>query len=174
MNSHQAMEKLDCSLVVKTIDMHTGGGPVRIAVSGYPDIIGDTILAKKQYAEQNADHVRRLLMQEPRGHDGMHGVMLVPCSDKEADMAVLFIHTQGRKLVTLLLYVGKLLWSGKNWANLVNRSYSPNFTSKSFSLESVLLYLQLICQYFALQFVHISPIANILPLQNFPRMVLQC
>ena len=127
MSSHQAMEKLDCSLVVKTIDMHTGGGPVRIAVSGYPEIIGDTILAKKQYAEQNADHVRRLLMQEPRGHDGMHGVMLVPCSDREADMAVLFIHTQGRKLVTLLLYVGKL-WSEKNWVILVNKSYPPIFT----------------------------------------------
>lgn len=127
MSSHQAMEKLDYSLVVKTIDMHTGGGPVRIAVSGYPEIIGDTILAKKQYAERNADHVRRLLMQEPRGHDGMHGVMLVPCSDREADMAVLFIHTQGKKLVALLLCVEKL-WSEKNWVNLVNKSYPPIFT----------------------------------------------
>ena len=108
MNSHQAMEKLDCSLVVKTIDMHTGGGPVRIAVSGYPEIIGDTMLDKKRYAEQNVDHVRRLLMQEPRGHDGMHGVMLVPCSNKEADMAVLFIHTQGKKPAALCILVQSL------------------------------------------------------------------
>ena len=99
MSSDQGIQKLNCSLVVKTIDMHTGGGPVRIAVSGYPEVVGDTILDKKHYAEQNLDHVRRLLMQEPRGHDGMHGVMLVPCDDKEADMAVLFIHTQGNNTI---------------------------------------------------------------------------
>lgn len=95
MSSHKRFQRLDCSLVIKTIDMHTGGAPVHIAVSGIPEVIGDTILDKKHYAEQNLDHIRRLLMQEPRGHDGMHGAMLVTCSDTEADMAVLFINTQG-------------------------------------------------------------------------------
>jgi len=98
MSTCQGIKKLNCSQVVKTIDMHTGGGPVRIVVSGYPEVIGDTMLDKKRYAEQNFDHIRRLAMQEPRGHDGMHGVMPVTCNDKEADMAVLFIHTQGNNL----------------------------------------------------------------------------
>ena len=99
MSSYPGNENLNCSMVVKVIDMHTGGGPVRIAVSGYPEVTGDTILEKKRYAEQNLDHIRRLLMQEPRGHEGMHGVMLVPCDKKEADMAVLFIHNQGNGIV---------------------------------------------------------------------------
>lgn len=95
MSGYKQIQKLVCSLIVKTVDMHTGGGPVRIAVSGYPEVIGSTMLDKKRYAEQNLDRIRRLLMQEPRGHDGMHGVIPVTCNDKDADMAVLFIHTQG-------------------------------------------------------------------------------
>ena len=36
------------SLTIRTIDMHTGGEPVRIITGGYPDILGETILDKRR------------------------------------------------------------------------------------------------------------------------------
>ena len=81
--------------VVKTTEMHTGGQPLRIAVSGYPDIIGDTILDKRRYVKENLDHLRKILMHEPRGHKEMYGVIPVKADIKEADMGVLFMHNEG-------------------------------------------------------------------------------
>ena len=80
---------------IRTVDMHTGGEPVRIVVSGYPDIPGATILAKRRYARDHLDHLRRLLMFEPRGHFDMYGVIPVTPSLAVADLAVLFMHNQG-------------------------------------------------------------------------------
>ena len=54
--------------------MHTGGEPVRIVTAGYPPIPGDTILDKRRYARERLDHLRKLLMFEPRGHFDMYGV----------------------------------------------------------------------------------------------------
>lgn len=75
--------------------MHTGGEPVRIVVDGYPPIEGPTILEKRQYARAHLDHLRRLLMLEPRGHDAMYGVIPVEPDHPEADVAVLFCHNEG-------------------------------------------------------------------------------
>ncbi len=80
---------------IRTTEMHTGGEPVRIVESGYPEIVGDTILAKRRYARENLDHLRRLLMFEPRGHADMYGVIPVEPSLPGADMAVLFMHNEG-------------------------------------------------------------------------------
>ena len=57
--------------------------------------MGDTILDKRHYAQQNLDHLRRALMLEPRGHKEMYGTILVEKDIQEADIAVLFIHNEG-------------------------------------------------------------------------------
>ena len=80
---------------VSTIEMHTAGEPVRIVTSGYPDLPGDTILAKRRYAHDHLDHLRRLLMFEPRGHFDMYGVIPVSPDHPDADLAVLFMHNEG-------------------------------------------------------------------------------
>jgi proline racemase len=80
---------------IRTTEMHTGGEPVRIVESGYPDIPGDTILAKRRYALENLDHLRKFLMFEPRGHYDMYGVIPVKPDLPEADLAVLFMHNEG-------------------------------------------------------------------------------
>ncbi|HLE39412.1 MAG TPA: proline racemase family protein [Acidimicrobiia bacterium] len=80
---------------LRTVDMHTGGEPVRIVVEGYPQIPGPTILAKRRYAAEHLDHLRRLLMFEPRGHADMYGVIPVTPDHPEADLAVLFMHNEG-------------------------------------------------------------------------------
>ena len=80
---------------IRTVEMHTGGEPVRIVVAGYPPIPGATILAKRRYAAEHFDHLRRLLIFEPRGHADMYGVLPVEPDHPDADLAVLFMHNQG-------------------------------------------------------------------------------
>jgi trans-L-3-hydroxyproline dehydratase len=75
--------------------MHTGGEPVRIVSAGYPRLEGRTILEKRRFARERLDHLRRLLMFEPRGHDDMYGVIPVEPDLGTADMAVLFMHNEG-------------------------------------------------------------------------------
>jgi len=83
------------SAEITTLDMHTGGEPVRIVTKGYPRIPGATILDKRRYAREHLDHLRRMLMFEPRGHADMYGVVPVEPDIPEADMAVLFMHNEG-------------------------------------------------------------------------------
>ncbi|KRE22091.1 proline racemase [Bosea sp. Root483D1] len=77
------------------IDYHTCGEPVRIVTSGYPALDGATILDKRRQARERYDHLRRALMLEPRGHDGMYGVIPVAASHPEAAFGVLFTHNEG-------------------------------------------------------------------------------
>jgi trans-L-3-hydroxyproline dehydratase len=79
----------------RVIDMHTAGEPVRIVVDGYPALAGATILDKRRDALEHHDHVRRLLMLEPRGHAEMYGAILVPPSTPGAALGVLFCHHEG-------------------------------------------------------------------------------
>ena len=80
---------------ITTVEMHTGGEPVRIVTGGYPPILGETILAKRRYVRERLDHLRRFLMYEPRGHFDMYGVVPVEPDLPEADLAVLFMHNEG-------------------------------------------------------------------------------
>jgi trans-L-3-hydroxyproline dehydratase len=79
----------------RVIDMHTAGEPVRIVVEGYPALAGATILDKRRDALDRHDHVRRLLMLEPRGHAEMYGAILVPPAAPGAALGVLFCHHEG-------------------------------------------------------------------------------
>ena len=85
----------DATTRIETVEMHTGGEPVRIVRAGYPKIEGATLLEKRRFARAHLDRFRRLIMFEPRGHYDMYGVLLVEPDDPEADMAVLFIHNEG-------------------------------------------------------------------------------
>lgn len=80
---------------IRTVEMHTGGESVRIVVDGYPELGGDTIMEKRRDARENHDHLRRLLMFEPRGHADMYGVIPARPDHPEADLAVLFMHNEG-------------------------------------------------------------------------------
>lgn len=83
------------SLSINTTDMHTGGEPLRIITSGYPEIQGNTVLEKRRYVRENLDHLRTMLMHEPRGHYDQYGCLLVPSKDPEADIGVIFMHNEG-------------------------------------------------------------------------------
>jgi proline racemase len=80
---------------IETVEMHTGGEPVRIIVSGYPTLPGATLLDKRRAARERFDHVRRRLMHEPRGHYDMYGALPVAADHPGAAFAVLFLHNEG-------------------------------------------------------------------------------
>jgi len=94
--SHDRITPLHSSVVIKTVDMCTAGDPARIVHSGYPDIKGVTILDKQRYAKSHLDHLRKLIIEEPRGHHEMYGMIPVKSDLDEADMAVLFINSEGK------------------------------------------------------------------------------
>ena len=80
---------------ITTIDAHTEGEPFRVIVGGFPDLPGETILARRRYAKQHFDHLRTALMWEPRGHADMYGCIVTPPVSPEADAGILFIHNEG-------------------------------------------------------------------------------
>jgi proline racemase len=82
-------------LKITTIDAHTEGEPFRVITGGYPELPGDTILARRRYATENLDHLRTALMWEPRGHADMYGCIVTPPVSPEADIGILFMHNEG-------------------------------------------------------------------------------
>lgn len=80
---------------ITVTDMHTGGEPVRIVTSGWPEVDGRTILEKRAFARAHHDNLRKMLMFEPRGHFDMYGVLMVAPTLPGADIAVLFMHNEG-------------------------------------------------------------------------------
>ncbi len=81
--------------LITAIDVHVAGEPLRVITSGFPELSGDTILAKRRAARDQFDHLRKALMWEPRGHSDMYGCVLVPPATPEADLGVLFMHNEG-------------------------------------------------------------------------------
>src|SRR4029079_12813348 len=82
-------------LTLKTIDAHAAGEPLRLIVDGFPSPHGKTMLAKREWVRTHADHLRRALMHEPRGHADMYGAILTEPVTPGADAGVLFMHNEG-------------------------------------------------------------------------------
>jgi proline racemase len=78
---------------ITAIDMHTGGEPLRVLVSGLPPIEGVTVLEKRRYFREHYDHIRTGTMWEPRGHADMYGAVIT--SSVDADFDVFFLHNEG-------------------------------------------------------------------------------
>jgi proline racemase len=81
--------------VIKTVDYHTAGEPLRIVTAGLADIPGDTMLRKRQNMKDQHDDLRRFLMLEPRGHADMYGAVLTSPVSSDGDTGVLFLHNEG-------------------------------------------------------------------------------
>jgi proline racemase len=80
---------------ITTIDAHAAGEPLRVITGGIPPIPGDTILARRRYARERLDQLRRVLMFEPRGHADMYGAILTEPVTPDGDLGVLFMHNEG-------------------------------------------------------------------------------
>src|SRR5260370_3440857 len=82
-------------LRLKTIDAHAAGEPLRLIVDGFPSPRGKTMLEKREWLKKHADHLRRALMLEPRGHADMYGAILTEPVSPGSHAGVLFMHNQG-------------------------------------------------------------------------------
>lgn len=80
---------------VRAVDYHTAGEPFRIVTGGVDPLPGDTILDKRRYAAEHYDEVRRLLVNEPRGHADMYGCFVTDPEDEGGDIGVVFFHNAG-------------------------------------------------------------------------------
>ncbi|MDQ7908488.1 proline racemase family protein [Phytohabitans sp. ZYX-F-186] len=82
-------------LVLHAVDTHTEGMPTRVITGGVGVVPGESMARRREYFMANMDHLRRLLMYEPRGHAAMSGAILQPPTRPDADMGVLFIEVSG-------------------------------------------------------------------------------
>ena len=80
--------------MIETVDYHTGGEPFRIVVAGVEPPRGRTILECRRDAAERLDHVRALLVNEPRGHADMYGCFVVE-PEPGGDLGVVFFHNAG-------------------------------------------------------------------------------
>jgi len=80
---------------VSAVDYHTAGEPFRIVTGGVEELEGVTILEKRRFAAERLDRVRKLLVNEPRGHADMYGCFVTGPEDDGADLGVVFFHNAG-------------------------------------------------------------------------------
>jgi proline racemase len=80
--------------LIDVVDYHTGGEPFRIVTGGVEPPRGGTVLEARRDAAARLDDVRRLLVNEPRGHADMYGCFVVE-PEPGADLGVVFFHNAG-------------------------------------------------------------------------------
>lgn len=81
--------------MIRTVEMHTGGEPFRIVVSGLPRFPGATIVQRRDWVKHNIDELRRAVIFEPRGHADMYAGYLTEPVSPHADFGVIFVHNEG-------------------------------------------------------------------------------
>jgi len=86
---------MNFSKMFTTVDLHVAGEPLRVITGGFPEIKGKTQLERRAYCIEHLDHLRKILMHEPRGHHGMYGCIITPPASPHADFGVLFMHNEG-------------------------------------------------------------------------------
>ncbi|MFI9309727.1 proline racemase family protein [Streptomyces triculaminicus] len=81
--------------VFHAVDSHTEGMPTRVITGGVGVIPGATMAERRLHFIEHMDHLRTLLMYEPRGHASMSGAILQPPTRPDADYGVLYIEVSG-------------------------------------------------------------------------------
>src|SRR5258705_7295020 len=81
--------------VLKTIDAHVAGEPLRLIVDGVPRPAGKTMAQKREWMRRHVDQVRRALVLEPRGHRDMCAAMLTEPVAPGSDAGIIFLQNDG-------------------------------------------------------------------------------
>src|ERR687885_1118876 len=69
--------------------------PTRVVTGGVGVLPGATMFGRRRWFMANSDGLRKLLMNEPRGHAAMSGAILQPPTRPDADVGVLYIEVSG-------------------------------------------------------------------------------
>lgn len=77
----------------RVLETHTAGHPTRILIEPLEGLAGSTVAERREAFKGAHDHLRAMLLQEPRGHVGSFG--LVPVPSRIADFGAFFITSYG-------------------------------------------------------------------------------
>ncbi len=75
---------------IQTIETHTAGEPTRVVIGGGLNIKGKTVNEKRDYLFNKMEKFRRFLCNEPRGHAGMYGALVIRSNRDDVDFDVIF------------------------------------------------------------------------------------
>jgi len=81
--------------VIRTIDAHVGGQPVRLVIDGVPTPAGKSSPQQRDWWKRHADTYRRALILEPRGHQDMTAMLLTQPTSPHAHAGLLFMDASG-------------------------------------------------------------------------------
>jgi len=104
---------------IETLDAHAAGEPLRVVLSGAGPIPGESIVAKRKYAREHLEALRRAVIFEPRGHADMYGAIPTDPATPDGEMRVLFLHNESCSkmcghgiiaLTSVVLETGMLPW----------------------------------------------------------------
>jgi trans-L-3-hydroxyproline dehydratase len=82
-------------MLIRTIDAHVGGQPLRLIVEGAPRLAGKTMAQKRDAMQRRGDQLRRAIVLEPRGHTDMCAALLTEPVTPGAHAGLLFMHGEG-------------------------------------------------------------------------------
>lgn len=66
------------------VETHSGE-PMRVITGGVPHIPGNTVYEQMKWLEKNDDHIRMLMLREPRGYPPLCCYLVVPAKHPDAD-----------------------------------------------------------------------------------------
>lgn len=102
---------------IRILDSHTGGEPTRLVLSGFPELGGGDMAARRAVLAREHDAWRTACMLEPRGNDVLVGALLCEPVDPRACAGVIFFNNTGYLgmcghgtigLVVSLAYLGRI------------------------------------------------------------------
>ena len=73
------------TILINAVEVHAEGEPGRVITGGLPDLPGTSVFEKMRWMEENADHIRKLILREPRGYPALCSNIIVPPCDPRAD-----------------------------------------------------------------------------------------
>ncbi|MCG2582587.1 MAG: proline racemase family protein [Marinobacter sp.] len=82
-------------LTIQLMDTHAGGDVSRIVTGGIDALPGDTVRAQMEYLRDDADGLRKLLLEEPYGIPEMSVDLLVPATNPEAVAGYIIMEVMG-------------------------------------------------------------------------------
>jgi len=80
---------------VRVIDSHTEGEPTRVIVEGGPDLGRGSMQERIARFADEFDHIRRMVILEPRGSDALVGALLCQPTRDDCAAGVLFFNNTG-------------------------------------------------------------------------------
>jgi len=81
--------------VIRTIDAHVGGQPLRLVLEGVPRPHGKSPALQREWCLKHADAYRRALVNAPRGHADMTAALITEPTSLQANSGLLFMDAGG-------------------------------------------------------------------------------